>query len=109
MTIFKCCACLKEPKLPSDLKCYAVQTLRKTRSTLSILPHLKYVFYNIILIYSDIYVLYSPKRFLRELFSFIRDGEQMGKLVLSKKTPKVSVLPHLHYVFYKMILLYEYI
>ncbi len=69
--------------------------------------HLIYVFYIIILIYSYIYVLWSPKRFLRELFSFIRDGEQTGKLVLSRKTPKVSVLPHLHYVFYKMILLYD--
>ncbi len=65
------------------------------------------IFYNIILIYSYIYVLCSPKRFPRELFSFIRDGEQTGKLVLSRKTPKVSVLPHLHYVFYKMILLYD--
>ncbi len=66
-----------------------------------------YVFYNIKLIYSYIYVLCSPKLFLRELFSFIRDGEQTGKLVLSRKTPKVSVLPHLDYVFYKVILLYD--
>ncbi len=49
----------------------------------------------------------TPKLFLKEIFSFTRDAEQKGKLVLSRKTPKVSVLPYFHYVFYKIILLYD--